>query len=146
MNKHREQAFADFNRMGFPTQKQEEYKYTNVDKLFEPDYGLNLNRIHIPVNPYEVFKCDVPNLSTSLYFVVNDSFYDKALPKAHLPEGVLLGSLRRLSTEYPELIGKYYGKLADTSKDGVTALNTFLAQDGFVLYVPKNVVVCKPDG
>ena len=144
MNKHREQAFADFNRLGFPTQKQEEYKYTNVDKLFEPDYGLNLNRIHIPVNPYEVFKCDVPNLSTSLYFVVNDSFYDKALPKAHLPEGVLLGSLRRLSTEYPELIGKYYGKLADTSKDGVTALNTFLAQDGFVLYVPKNVVVEKP--
>ena len=130
--------------MGFPTQKQEEYKYTNVDKLFEPDYGLNLNRIHIPVNPYEVFKCDVPNLSTSLYFVVNDSFYDNALPKTHLPEGVLLGSLRRLSTEYPELIGKYYGKLADTSKDGVTALNTFLAQDGFVLYVPKNVVVEKP--
>lgn len=144
MNKHREKAFADFNRLGFPTQKQEEYKYTNVDKLFEPDYGLNLSRIHIPVNPYEIFKCDVPNLSTSLYFVVNDIFYDKALPKAHLPEGVLLGSLNRLSAEHPELIGKYYGKLADTSKDGITALNTFLAQDGFLLYVPKNVQIEKP--
>ena len=144
MNKHREKAFADFNLLGFPSQKQEEYKYTNVDKLFEPDYGLNLSRIHIPVNPYEIFKCDVPNLSTSLYFVVNDIFYDKALPKAHLPEGVLLGSLNRLSAERPELIGKYYGKLADTSKDGITALNTFLAQDGFLLYVPKNVQIEKP--
>ena len=144
MNKHREKAFADFNLLGFPSQKQEEYKYTNVDKLFEPDYGLNLSRIHIPVNPYEIFKCDVPNLSTSLYFVVNDIFYDKALPKAHLPEGVLLGSLNRLSAEHPELIGKYYGKLADTSKDGITALNTFLAQDGFILYVPKNVQIEKP--
>ena len=144
MNKHREKAFADFNLLGFPSQKQEEYKYTNVDKLFEPDYGLNLSRIHIPVNPYEIFKCDVPNLSTSLYFVVNDIFYDKALPKAHLPEGVLLGSLKRLSAEHPELIGKYYGKLADTSKDGITALNTFLAQDGFLLYVPKNVQIEKP--
>ena len=144
MNKHREKAFADFNLLGFPSQKQEEYKYTNVDKLFEPDYGLNLSRIHIPVNPYEIFKCDVPNLSTSLYFVVNDIFYDKALPKAHLPEGVLLGSLNRLSAEHPELIGKYYGKLADTSKDGITALNTFLAQDGFLLYVPKNVQIEKP--
>lgn len=144
MNKHREKAFADFNLLGFPSQKQEEYKYTNVDKLFEPDYGLNLSRIHIPVNPYEIFKCDVPNLSTSLYFVVNDIFYDKALPKAHLPEGVLLGSLKRLSAEHPELIGKYYGKLADTSKDGITALNTFLAQDGFILYVPKNVQIEKP--
>lgn len=144
MNKHREKAFADFNLLGFPSQKQEEYKYTNVDKLFEPDYGLNLSRIHIPVNPYEIFKCDVPNLSTSLYFVVNDIFYDKALPKAHLPEGVLLGSLNRLSAEHPELVGKYYGKLADTSKDGITALNTFLAQDGFLLYVPKNVQIEKP--
>ena len=144
MNKHREKAFADFNLLGFPSQKQEEYKYTNVDKLFEPDYGLNLSRIHIPVNPYEIFKCDVPNLSTSLYFVVNDIFYDKALPKAHLPEGVLLGSLKRLSAEHPELVGKYYGKLADTSKDGITALNTFLAQDGFLLYVPKNVQIEKP--
>ena len=144
MNKHREKAFADFNLLGFPSQKQEEYKYTNVDKLFEPDYGLNLSRIHIPVNPYEIFKCDVPNLSTSLYFVVNDIFYDKALPKAHLPEGVLLGSLKRLSAEHPELVGKYYGKLADTSKDGITALNTFLAQDGFLLYVPKNVQIGKP--
>ena len=144
MNKHREKAFADFNLLGFPSQKQEEYKYTNVDKLFEPDYGLNLSRIHLPVNPYEIFKCDVPNLSTSLYFVVNDIFYDKALPKAHLPEGVLLGSLNRLSAEHPELIGKYYGKLADTSKDGITALNTFLAQDGFLLYVPKNVQIEKP--
>ena len=144
MNKHREKAFADFNLLGFPSQKQEEYKYTNVDKLFEPDYGLNLSRIHIPVNPYEIFKCDVPNLNTSLYFVVNDIFYDKALPKAHLPEGVLLGSLNRLSAEHPELIGKYYGKLADTSKDGITALNTFLAQDGFLLYVPKNVQIEKP--
>ena len=144
MNKHREKAFADFNLLGFPSQKQEEYKYTNVDKLFEPDYGLNLSRIHIPVNPYEIFKCDVPNLSTSLYFVVNDIFYDKALPKAHLPEGVLLGSLNRLSAEHPEIIGKYYGKLADTSKDGITALNTFLAQDGFLLYVPKNVQIEKP--
>ena len=45
---------------------------------FEPDYGLNLNRLDIPVNPYEVFKCDVPNMSTSLYFVVNDAFYNKS--------------------------------------------------------------------
>ena len=30
------------------------------------DYGLNLNRLDIPVNPYEVFKCDVPNIGTLL--------------------------------------------------------------------------------
>lgn len=144
MNAPRAKAFADFERLGFPTTKQEKYKYTDMAKLFAPDYGLNLNRLDIPVNPYEVFKCDVPNMSTSLYFVVNDAFYNKALPKAQLPEGVLLGSLKDLSKQHPELVQKYYGKLAETSKDGITAFNTAFAQDGFMLYVPKGVVVEKP--
>ncbi len=144
LNAPRAAAFADFERLGFPTRKQEKYKYTDVSKFFEPDYGLNLNRLDIPVNPYEVFKCDVPNMSTSLYFVVNDGFYSKALPASHLPEGVLFGSLKEMAEKYPELVGKYYGKLADTSKDGVTAFNTAFAQDGVLLYVPKNVTVERP--
>ena len=144
MNVPRAQAFADFERLGFPTTKEEKYKYTDAAKLFAPDYGLNLNRLDIPVNPYEVFKCDVPNMSTALYFVVNDAFYNKALPKTPLPEGVLLGSLKDMATQYPDLVKKYYGKLADTSKDGITAFNTTFAQDGFMLYVPKGVVVDKP--
>ena len=144
MNAPRAKAFADFERLGFPTTKEEKYKYTDAAKLFEPDYGLNLNRLDIPVNPYEVFKCDVPNMSTALYFVVNDAFYSKALPKTPLPEGVLLGSLKDMATQYPDLVKKYYGKLAETSKDGITAFNTTFAQDGFLLYVPKGVVVEKP--
>ena len=144
LNAPRAVAFADFERLGFPTRKQEKYKYTDISKFFEPDYGLNLNRLDMPVNPYEVFKCDVPNMSTALYFVVNDAFYNKALPKTHLPEGVLLGSLKELAEQHPALVKKYYGKLADTSKDGVTAFNTAFAQDGFMLYVPKGVVVDKP--
>ena len=48
MNTPRATAFADFERLGFPTRKQEKYKYTDVSKFFEPDYGLNLNRLDIP--------------------------------------------------------------------------------------------------
>lgn len=154
LNAPRAAAFADFERLGFPTRKQEKYKYTDVSKCFEPDYGLNLNRLDIPVNPYEVFKCDVPNMSTALYFVVNDAFYkgDASLSTrqlvnsstAKLPEGVIFGSLKEVAEQQPELVKKYYGKLAKTSEDGVTAFNTAFAQDGVLLYVPKNVVVEKP--
>ncbi len=144
LNAPRAAAFADFERQGFPTRKLEDYKYTDVSKFFEPDYGLNLNRLSIPANPYEVFKCDVPNMSTSLFFLVNDEFYNKALPKNALPDGVIFGSLKEIAEQQPELVKKYYSKLADTSKNGVTALNTALAQDGVFFYVPKNVVVEKP--
>ena len=103
MNEVRDKAFDDFRQLGFPSKKVERYKYTDMQKLFEPDYGLNLNRLEIPVDPYETFKCDVPNLSTSLYFIVNDQFYTKALPKAKLNEGVVIDSLNHVAIEHPEL-------------------------------------------
>ena len=141
MNNARDIAFEDFKRLGIPSKKIERYKYTDMKKLFEPDYGLNLKRLDIPVNPYNAFRCDVPNLSTSLYFVVNDAFYAKNSPKAQLPEGVIIGSLKEVAENNPELVGMYYAKLAKTSDDGITALNTMLAQDGLLVYVPKNVRV-----
>ena len=137
MNAVRDEAFEDFRKQGFPSKKVERYKYTDIQKLFEPDFGVNVNRLQIPVDPYETFRCDVPNLSTSLYFVVNDMFFHDEKPKGHLPEGVIIGSMR----DYPELVSKYYSKLAKTSEDAVTALNTMLAQDGLLVYVPKNVKV-----
>ena len=56
MNALRESAFEDFKRLGFPTRKTEKYKYTDISKLFEPDFGLNLQRLPMPINPYEVFS------------------------------------------------------------------------------------------
>ncbi len=139
MNAVRDTAFEDFKRQGFPSRKVERYKYTNMEKLFAPNYGVNVNRVEFPINPYSVFSCDVPNLSTSLYFVVNDSFYKKTLPKVGLPEGVEVMSLKDAADERPDLIAKYYGKLAKTSEDAVTALNTMLAEDGLFIHVGKNV-------
>lgn len=144
LNAPRAKAFADFERLGFPTKKQEKYKYTEVGKYFAPDYGLNLNRLDIPVNPYEVFKCDVPNMSTALHFVVNDTFYDKVQPTGQLPEGVIFASLKEVAIQQPELVKKYYGKLVQTSEDALAAFNTMFAQDGVLMYIPKNVVVEKP--
>ena len=143
LNAPRAAAFAHFQQLGFPNNKNEEYKYSDMGKLFAPDYGLNLNRLPIPVNPNEVFKCDVPNMSTSLFFVLNDSFY-RENATGRLPEGVLLGSLKAMSEAHPDLVRSYYGKLADTSADGVTAFNTMFAQDGLLIYVPRGVVVEKP--
>ena len=134
MNAVRDEAFERFAAAGFPSKKVERYKYTDIQKLFAPDYGLNLNRLTIPVDPYKAFRCDVPNLSTSLYFVVNDVFYHDDKPKGHLPEGVIIGSLKEQSSHL-------YNQLAGKANDATTDLNTMLAQDGLYVYVPKNVKV-----
>ena len=56
MNALRDEAFRNFARLGFPTKKVERYKYTDIPSLFAPDYGLNLRRFEIPVNPYKAFR------------------------------------------------------------------------------------------
>ena len=159
MNTVRDKAFNAFATGGFPTRKAERYKYTDIAALFAPDYGLNLNRYNIPVNPYDAFKCDVPNLSTLLYFVVNDAFYGRearvegreakveptpnpsrtGVEHGSRVEGAFIGSLKEFAEKEPTLVGRYYAKIARTDSDAVTALNTMLAQDGLLVYVPKNV-------
>ena len=139
LNKVRDKAFEDFKRQGFPTKKMERYKYTDISKLFAPDYGLNLQRLKMSINPYEEFKCDVPDLNTSLYFVVNDQFYTDQLPKPQLNDGIVVDSFLNALKTHSEIITKHYAKLADTAKDALTAFNTMLAQDGLFVYVPKDV-------
>ena len=141
MNALRTQAFSDFERQGFPSLKEENFRYTDVSQAFVPDYGLNLKRIQAPVNPADVFRCDVPNMSTLLFFIINDSFYEDIQPNSLLPKGVYAGGMKRFMEQYPDIASMYYGKIAKTSEDAVTALNTMLAQDGFVLYVPQNIKV-----
>ena len=156
MNAVRDEAFERFKAQGFPTKKVERYKYTDIPALFAPDYGLNLNRLQIPVDPYNAFRCDVPNLSTSLYFIVNDAFYqgdggsgarghensskgNLVLPhlRTSVPpsNNVVIGSLKDFATS------KYYNRLAGQANDAATDLNTMLAQDGLYVYVPKGVKV-----
>lgn len=132
MNSVRDAAFEQYKRQGLPTRKVERYKYTDAAKAFSHDYGLNFTRLAIPVNPQEAFKCDVPNLSTQLCFVENDELMatDAASPYVY--------SLKEFAKAHPELAAKHYASIANTAADAITALNTALAQEGIVIYVPKN--------
>lgn len=138
MNAVRDGAFEEYKRQGLPTRKVERYKYTDAAKVFSHDYGLNLSRIAIPVNPHDAFKCDVPNLSTQLFFVENDELMqkDSASPYVY--------SFKAFAETHPELAKKHYALLANPAADAVTALNTALAQEGVVVYVPRNTRVDKP--
>lgn len=149
LNAPRDKALSDFEKNGFPAFPSEDYRQTPVSDAFACDYGMNFNRLAFPLHPDKLFRCDVPNLSTNLYVVVNDSFYAQhlsktILPKTTLPESVFSGSLNDFAIRFPEIFQRYYTKLADTAADGLAAFNTMFAQDGYVLYIPPNTVVERP--
>src|ERR1035437_10174554 len=90
MNALRDAAFELFEKLHFPTPKLENYKYSDLKEPLSINYGLNINRLTIPVDPYEVFKCDVPGIHSYLFFVVNDAFYAVNEPNNKtLPKGVI---------------------------------------------------------
>ncbi|MDE6008859.1 MAG: Fe-S cluster assembly protein SufD [Muribaculaceae bacterium] len=143
MNRLRPEALKVLEKMSLPPSGSENYETTDMNALLAPDYGVNIARVNIDVNPAATFHCGVPNISTALFFNVNDIYAESKDARAGLPEGIYVGSLRRFCVDHPEISRKYYGKIADI-ENPVVALDTLLVQDGIVVWVKKGVKVEKP--
>lgn len=139
LNKARDEAAIRFKTTGFPGMKDENWLHSNVAKRFAIDYGMNLGRVEVKADRHTLFTCDVPNLNTHQAFIINDTFRDGENCKK-LPHGVILASLNKLAEENPSLLEPYYNALA-AQGDSITLFNTMFAQDGLVLYIPKNTAV-----
>ncbi len=143
LNDLRGTALQEFIRQGIPTRKVENYKYTNLQPAFTPEYEFIHQRQKTNVDLNAVFRCDVPQLDTHLAFISNGWFYENNRQLNELPEGVLLGSLEKMAIEQPGLLANF-ASLANTADDPMVALNTLYAKDGYFLYVPSNARVEKP--
>lgn len=115
LNSVREEAFSVFKTLGLPTQKAERYRYTNVEKAFEPNYGLSLAPLTIKGVPYVYAMKDAPIDITP--------YYNKVIDAAVTADGEP-ADIRQLRGEYRQ--------------DALTSLNTALAHDALLIYVPKN--------
>lgn len=129
-----------------PDKGDEGYEKTSVNDMFAPDYGVNINRVNMPVDPAEVKHCSVPTASTWLGVVANDRFVPTESLLRNLPEGVTVMSLACAAAECPEIVERYYGRIAaiDGAGAATLALNTLLAQDGVLVHVGRGVKAAKP--
>lgn len=143
MNVLRDAAFSYLSDKEFPTTKTEGFEKTSIDDMMSPDFGINISRVRIQADIANSFHCGVPNLSTMLGVVVNDEFHPVDSLLKRLPEGVTFTSFKDAAVKCPEILERYYGKIADSNSTGV-ALNTLLAQDGVLIHVSKNIHVEKP--
>lgn len=143
LNALRRDALDCLENCFLPAKGSENYETTDLEAILSPDFGVNIARVNIDVNPAASFHCGVPNMSTSLFMLVNDIYSETDSSRLGLPEGLEVGSLRNFCINHPEISARYYGGLADMANP-LVALNTLLAQDGIVVYVKKGVKVEKP--
>lgn len=137
-NSLRPEAMESFRQLGVPDRTREDYRYTDVKKVFLQPFRRYIEQKKVLFSVEDMFHCDIPELDTELILLVNGWFYENRPRLQTYSNGVIAGSLAEAARQYPELISKHYARYADHTKDGLVALNTAFAQDGTFLYVPKN--------
>lgn len=142
MNRLRDAARQELTRGGLPKKGSENYEITDLGAMLAPDYGLNIARIPLEVNVADTFRCGVPHLSTSLFFLLNDQWGEAKNARLNLPDGVEIGPLSRYMKDIPD-VGERYGSLASMSNP-IVALNTMLVQEGIFIRVRKGVRLTRP--
>lgn len=142
LNEKRAIAFRDFVNQGIPTRKNEDYKYTNLNPFFLPEYVFLHRKPAETEEKTDIFNCGIPQLDKHLTFV-NNGWYNRK-NSVQAPDGVVLDSLENAAAMNHPAFRKYYASIAETATDATVALNTAFAKDGFFLFIPKGTRVEKP--
>lgn len=143
LNALRDSALASLEKSLLPAKGSENYELADLEAWLSPDFGINLARVPIDVNPAASFSCGVPSLASSPFLIVNDSWIENEASRNGIPEGVEIGSIAEFARKDPHLVAEYYGKLADM-QNPLVALDSLLVQDGFYLRVKKGVRLDRP--
>jgi Fe-S cluster assembly protein SufD len=128
--------------MGFPSRKDEAWKYTSLNAIVRQDYALfpkKESTIQLKkVKKYFLYEIDTYKV------VFIDGVYSPFLSDTtHDGLDVCLMSAALSKAKYRKLIDTYFNKITNKN-DSLTALNTSYTQEGAYVYIPKNVVAEKP--
>ncbi len=137
----RNNAIKIFEEEGFPTKKEEAWKYTSLNSLLKPDYSIYSNKER-NVELQNVRKYFLHEIDTyKLVFV--DGVYNSFLSETtHDTLDVCLMSSALNKSKYKPVIEAYFNKIAKS--DSLTALNTAFTKEGAYIHIPAHKEVEKP--
>ncbi len=140
-NQRRIKAIESFEKLGIPTTKHEEWKYTNTKKLVQNQYNFH-SKSDITVEALKSFG--LPDLKGIVLYFVN-GIYHPELSDLNSAEGkVKIMTFKQAQKDAPELLNSHYGEYSDEEGEAFTAMNTALANDGIIVHVPENTTVEQP--
>jgi len=138
----RQDAFARFCEVGFPTTHDEDWRFTNVSAIGRTPFRLIRNdRTRLSQHELEPYR--VPGIACQLVFV-NGRFARELSVLNNLPAGVEVSGLAGKTTSGPGAIELHLGRYLDTRGDAFCALNTAFAEDGAYVHIPRSTLVEEP--
>jgi Fe-S cluster assembly protein SufD len=137
----RRTAMDQFSRIGFPTSRDEEWRFTPVAPIaqgaFEPAPPGSVDRAALV--PFLFGHAEWPQL-----VFVNGRFASELSSVPALQAGVRIGSLAAALKTDPLFVESHLSRYARPDTTAFTALNTALMRDGAFVHVPADTSLALP--
>jgi Fe-S cluster assembly protein SufD len=138
----RREAMGRFQETGFPTNRHEEWKFTNISAIAKIGFEPVLHYAGEGVTEDQLGSLTLPSAHRLVF--VNGHFSAALSSTGRLPKGVQCGSLASAVHSSHEGVAKYLGRLVNLDETPFVSLNTAFLLDGAFLYVPDGIIVEEP--
>lgn len=134
-------ALAKFDQLGFPTVRNEEWKYSNTKELISASYNFNLANT---IGQAELEDLKIPSQEANILYFINGHYAPELSRLVSSSEQVIIDSLHDAYKKDPVLVNSFFNELTADENDAFTELNTAFAHDGVFIHVPDNQIVAQP--
>jgi Fe-S cluster assembly protein SufD len=141
LQKIRTEAIKSFKEKGFPTKKEEAWKYTSLNRLLKNDFSV-FSRKENALEYRDVKNYFIHEIDSYKIVFIDGKYASHLSQTTHEGIDVCLMSSALTKPKYRILIENYFNKIAQ--KDSLTSLNTAFSNEGAYIHIPKNKIVSKP--
>ncbi len=135
-------ALKNFETKGFPTKKEEAWKYTSLNAVLKNDFSIFPKKEN-NIDVKDVKKFFLNDLDTYKVIFIDGIFSTFLSSTTHDGLDVCLMSSALTKPKYKMVIDTYFNQVAN-QEDSLTSLNTAFAYEGAYINIPKSKVVEKP--
>ncbi len=137
----RNQAIKDFEELGFPNKKDENWKYTSLNSVLKHDYSV-FPKKEEAIEYRDIKKYLIHDIDTYDLVFIDGIFSSHLSQTTHDKIDVCLMSSALTKDKYRPVIENYFNKVAP--KSGLNSLNTAFSREGAFIHIHKNKLADKP--
>ena len=137
----RSEAIKNFESIGFPNKKLENWKYTSLKNLLKNDF-IVLPEINNILEFKDIKKYLIDDIDSYKIIFVDGKYSSHLSDTTHEGMDICILSAALSQSKYELLVENYFNKIAND--DGITSLNTAFSSEGAFIHIPKNKFVDKP--
>lgn len=137
-------AFNTFSKIGIPTIKNEEWKYTRMSGLLNKDYQFSIDHAETSLVAADIDPLRLPGHEGTNELVFVNGVFSFRLSTIRSEELVVISLEEAAQSEYRDIVLKHFDDSGNYLKDGIHALNTAFVYGGIFIHVKKGHITEHP--